>query len=60
MTLPRPILPGQIYPVTQRCAQRQYLLRPDEATTQVFLYTLGEAATRFAIELIAWHASSNH
>jgi hypothetical protein len=40
--------------------QRQFLLRPDETTTQIFLYTLGEAAARFGVELIAWHASSNH
>lgn len=60
MTLPRQILPGQIYLVTRRCTQRQFLLRPDETTTQIFLYTLGEAATRFGVELLAWHASSNH
>jgi REP-associated tyrosine transposase len=60
MTLPRQILPGQLYLVTRRCTQRQFLLRPDETTTRIFLYTLGEAATRFGIELIAWHASSNH
>jgi putative addiction module component (TIGR02574 family) len=33
---------------------------PDETTTKIFLYTLGEAAARFGVELIAWHASSNH
>jgi len=60
MTLPRQILPGQIYLVTRRCTQRQFLLRPDETTTRIFQYTLGEAATRFGIELLAWHASSNH
>lgn len=50
----------RIYLVTRRCTQRQFLLRPDETTTQIFLYTLGEAAARFGVELIAWHASSNH
>src|SRR5689334_8027799 len=60
MTTPRQILPEQIYLVTRRCTQRQFLLRPDETTTRIFLYTLGEAATRFGIELIAWHAASNH
>jgi REP element-mobilizing transposase RayT len=60
VTAPRQILPGQLYLLTRRCTQRQYLLRPDETTTQIFLYTLGEAAARFGVELIAWHASSNH
>ena len=60
MTAPRQILPGQFYLVTRRCTQRQFLLRPDETTTQIFLFTLGEAAARFGVELIAWHASSNH
>ncbi|MCC6355521.1 MAG: hypothetical protein IT577_16655, partial [Verrucomicrobiae bacterium] len=41
MTAPRQILPGQLYLVTRRCTQRQLLLRPDETTTQIFLYTLG-------------------
>jgi putative transposase len=60
MTAPRQILPRQLYLVTRRCTQRQFLLRPDETTTRIFLYALGEAAARFDIELIAWHASSNH
>lgn len=60
VTAPRQILPGQIYLLTRRCTQRHFLLRPDETTTRTFLYTLGEAASRFGIELIAWHASSNH
>jgi REP element-mobilizing transposase RayT len=60
MTAPRQILPEQLYLVTRRCTQRQFLLRPDEGTKQIFLYALGDAAARFGIELIAWHASSNH
>jgi REP element-mobilizing transposase RayT len=60
MTTPRQILPGQLYLVTRRCTQRQFLLRPDEMTTQIFLYALGDAAAHFGVELIAWHASSNH
>lgn len=60
MTKPRQVLPGQTYLITRRCTQRQYLLRPDDTTTQLFLYTIGDAATRYGIELIAWHASSNH
>jgi REP element-mobilizing transposase RayT len=60
VTAPRQILPGQLYLITRRCTQRQFLLRPDETTTQIFLYTLGDAAARYGVELIAWHASSNH
>lgn len=60
MTAPRQILPGQTYLLTRRCTQRQFLLRPDEITTQTFLYCLGEAADRLGIELYAWHAASNH
>jgi REP element-mobilizing transposase RayT len=60
MSLPRPILPGRIYLITRRCAQRQFLLRPDDKTNQAFLYCLAEAAHRFGIELIGWLAMSNH
>lgn len=60
VTAPRQVLAGQTYLVTRRCTQRQFLLRPDETTTRIFLYCLGEAAARLGIELLAWHASSNH
>lgn len=60
MTSPRPVLPGRTYLITRRCTQRQFLLRPDDKTNQVFLYCLGEAAVRFGIQLIAWTAMSNH
>jgi REP element-mobilizing transposase RayT len=60
MSLPRPILPGRVYLITRRCAQRQFLLRPDEKTNQAFLYCLGEAAQRFGIEVVGWLAMSNH
>jgi REP element-mobilizing transposase RayT len=60
MSAPRQILPGRTYLVTRRCTQRQFLLRPDETTTGIFLYGLAEAAHRFGVEVIAWHAASNH
>ena len=60
MTLPRQVLPGQFYMVTRRCTQRQYLLRPDTETNNVFVYCLAEAAQRFQIELIASQQMSNH
>ena len=60
MTLPRQILPGRIYLITRRCSQRQFLLRPDDTTRQVFLYCLAVAAQRHGIEVIGWIAMSNH
>jgi REP element-mobilizing transposase RayT len=60
MSTPRQILPGRTYLVTRRCSQRQFLLRPDDTTTGIFLYGLAEAAQRFGIEVIAWYAASNH
>lgn len=60
MTSPREILPGRTYLVTRRCVQRQYLLRPDDATNAILEYCLGEAAARFDIELVAWGCMTNH
>lgn len=60
MTLPRRIRPETTWLVTRRCTQRQFLLRPDEETTQIFLYCLAEAAMRFDIEVYGYLAMSNH
>lgn len=60
MSLPRQILPGQFYLVTRRCTQRQFLLRPDSATNNAFLYCLAEAANRFEIRILLAVAMSNH
>jgi putative transposase len=60
MTLPRPIVPGEYYLITRRCTQRQFLLRPDDATNNAFVYCLAEAAERFGIEVILPVAMSNH
>jgi REP element-mobilizing transposase RayT len=60
MTLPRPVLPGQFYLVTRRCTQRQFLMRPDDATNNAFIYCLGEAAQRFSIDVLLPVAMSNH
>ncbi len=46
--------------LTRRCAQRQFLLRPDEETNNVFLYCLIEAALRFKIVLLLPQMMSNH
>jgi len=58
--LPRPVLPGQFYLITRRCTQRQFLLRPDDATNNAFLYCLIDAAMRCDIDVILPCAMSNH
>ncbi len=60
MTAPRQILAGTTYLITRRCAQRQFLLRPSESTSQIFLYVLAVAAARFGIQVHAFCVLSNH
>lgn len=58
--IPRQVLPGSFYLVTRRCAQRMFLLRPDEETNNAFLYCLIVSALRFHIDLLMMCAMSNH
>ena len=58
--LPRQILPRQFYLITRRCCQRQFLLRPDPATNNAFLYCLIAAALRCEIDVLLPCAMSNH
>jgi REP element-mobilizing transposase RayT len=60
MSLPRQIIPGRVYMVTRRCTQRQFLLRPDAATTNAFLYCLAFAAAKSNMGVVAFLAHSNH
>ena len=60
MTAPRQVLAGTCYLVTRRCAQRQFLLRPSKATSEIFLYLLAVAAQRFDIRIHAFCVLSNH
>jgi REP element-mobilizing transposase RayT len=60
MTAPRQVLPGTTYLVTRRCSQRQFLLRPSQATIDVFRYVLALAARRYGIEVHAYCVLSNH
>jgi hypothetical protein len=46
--------------ITRRCSQRQFLLRPDDATNQTYLYVLGLAAERARIEPMIAVTMSNH
>ncbi len=60
MTAPRQIEPGREWFITRRCAQQEFLLRPDEELSQIIAYCLAEAAERFRVQLIAWVVMSNH
>jgi hypothetical protein len=60
VSLPREVLPGSFYMITRRCTQRQFLLKPDRVTNEIFLYCLAVAALRYEIEVILPSAMSNH
>jgi putative transposase len=60
MPPPRPVFPGSASMVTRRCTQRQYLLRPDPATNNAFVYCLAVAAQRYEIDIIDFVQMSNH
>ena len=60
MSVPREVVPARFYMITRRCTQRQFLLRPDRATNNNFLYCLAEAAARFEIDVLLPSALSNH
>jgi putative transposase len=60
VTAPRLIVPGETYLITRRCTRREYLLRPDDETNEIFAYCLAEAAKRHGIGLVAWCLMSNH
>lgn len=60
MTAPRQVLPGTVYLVTRRCAQRQLLLRPSRLTNDIFLYILAVAVRRYGMKLHAYCVLSNH
>jgi REP element-mobilizing transposase RayT len=56
----REVLPGRVYMITRRCTQRQFLLRPDSATNNAFVYCLAAAAQRSGVLLLFSAAQSNH
>ncbi len=60
MPLPREVLPGRTYMITRRCTQRQFLLRPDSATNNAFVYCLAVAVQRTGVRAIFTAAESNH
>lgn len=60
MTAPRRIVPDQVWMVTRRCTQRQFLLRPDSETRNAFLYCLIEAAQKTGVDVVMAQMMSNH
>ena len=60
MSVPRPVVPGCFLLVTRRVTQRQFLLRPDEETNNIFLYCLAEAARQCGITIVLSQMMSNH
>jgi REP element-mobilizing transposase RayT len=60
MTAPRQVLPNATYLVTRRCSQRQFLLRPSAATSQIIQYVLALAADRYRIRVHVFCVLSNH
>ena len=46
--------------ITRQCTQQQFLLRPDAATTNAFIYCLAIAARMFGIIVLFTMAESNH
>jgi len=60
MTAARQVVPGRTYLVSRRCTQRQFLLRPDPETVQIFQFCLGEATQRYKASLHGYIALSNH
>jgi REP element-mobilizing transposase RayT len=58
--LPRPVFAGETVMITRRCTQRQFLLRPDDETHDIYLYALGLAAEKYGVDLIYAMVMSNH
>ncbi|HMG19999.1 MAG TPA: hypothetical protein VK607_01735 [Kofleriaceae bacterium] len=54
------MLPRQFYLITRRCSRREFLLRPDPATNNAFLYCLIDAALRCEIDVVLVCVMSNH
>ena len=60
MTRPRRIIQDATHLVTRRITQRQFLLTPSPEVVQVYLYCLGYALLKHAIDLHAYCVMSNH
>ena len=46
--------------ITRRCSERRFFLRPDDETTNAFIYCLAVAAEKYGIKVVFTTAMSNH
>ena len=60
MSTARAIFSGKTYLITRRCTQRQFLLRPSELNSQIFLYCLAKAVQRTGVIVHNVCVLSNH
>lgn len=60
MSHARMILPGRTYLITRRCSERRFLMRPDEETSNAYVYCLAVSAARYQIDVVAFGMMSNH
>jgi REP element-mobilizing transposase RayT len=60
MSRPRQILPGASYLITRGCANGRFLLRPSEATNEIFLYVLAVAVRRTGVVVHSCCVMSTH
>jgi putative transposase len=60
VTLPRQIIPGDIYHVSRRCLEQRFFLAPGEGVEELFTYLLAEAAERYGLIVLAAVQMSNH
>jgi REP element-mobilizing transposase RayT len=60
MSSPRPIFPNTTYTASRRTTQRRFLLRPDPAVNDIFLYCLAYAVRKHGVLIHAWITMSNH
>lgn len=60
MSRPRPIIKSRSYLATRRCAQREFLLRPERDVDEGFKFILAEAARCYGIRIFAVVVMSNH
>jgi REP element-mobilizing transposase RayT len=60
MSLPRAVIPRQMYMITRRCSERRFFLRPDRETNNAFIYCLAVAAEKYGVKVIFTATMSNH
>jgi len=60
VSLPRAIIPGRRYLITRRCSERRFLMRPDRATNNAFIYCMALATRKSDVGVVCVGTTSNH